>query len=74
MLLPCQRCGHPADWHRHDDVACSTKHPQPCWPENAIFRCLGYDCEAGGHPGGTPESRCGCPDYIDPAGDPAPQE
>lgn len=59
----CQRCGHPADWHRHDDEKCST-HPQPCSPETAPFRCLGYDCMALGFPAGTPESRCGCPDYV----------
>ena len=60
----CRRCQHPADWHRHDDEACSSKHPQPCHPEIAPFRCLGYDCEAPGYPSGTPETRCGCPDFV----------
>jgi hypothetical protein len=61
--LGCARCGHPSDWHRHDDEACST-HPQPCTPDAAPFRCLGYDCDASGYPGGTPETRCGCPAFV----------
>jgi hypothetical protein len=24
----CSRCKHPADWHRHDDEACLSTHPQ----------------------------------------------
>lgn len=58
----CARCGHPDHWHRHDDEACST-HPQPCYPETAPFRCIGYDCMAAGFRAGTPETRCGCPDF-----------
>lgn len=79
----CARCGHPADWHRHDDQACLSKHPQPCsllgtWDAQhgaplAPFRCLGYDCEAPGPVRGTPETRCGCPDFqrLKAAGAPA---
>ena len=59
----CRRCKHPADWHRHDDVACRTTHPQPCVPETAPFRCIGYDCMRDGFVGGTPASRCGCADF-----------
>lgn len=62
--MKCQRCKHPAEWHQHDDVACSSKHTQPCEPATAPFRCLGYDCDGPGFPGGTPETRCGCPDYM----------
>jgi hypothetical protein len=61
----CQRCGHPPHWHRHDDEACLTRHPQPCEPLSAPFRCLGYDCDKPGFPAGTPESRCGCPDFVE---------
>ncbi len=65
MSENCERCGHPQDWHRHDDEACGPKHPQPCSPDNAPFRCLGYDCERShNYPGGTPETRCGCPDFV----------
>lgn len=60
----CARCGHPDHWHSHDDVACHAKHPQPCEPSTAPFRCLGYDCDAPGFPAGTPESRCGCPAFY----------
>lgn len=63
----CARCRHPQSWHRHDDVACRTTHPQPCHPSTAPFRCLGYDCEMPGFPGGTPETRCGCPTFVAPA-------
>lgn len=63
----CRRCGHPQSWHSHDDTDCLTKHPQPCYPETAPFRCLGYDCMGEGFVGGTPESRCGCPDYVERA-------
>ena len=65
----CRRCNHPADWHRHDDAACLTVHPQPCslpgtWDAQhgaplAPFRCLGYDCMRGG-----PPSTCDCPDFV----------
>lgn len=68
----CKRCKHPDHWHRHDDEACLSAHPQPCAPDGcgpgpihpAPFRCLGYDCMASGYPGGTPETRCGCPDFV----------
>lgn len=63
-LPPCRRCKHSADWHRHDDVGCHTTHPQPCEPNTAPFRCLGYDCERPGFPAGTPETRCGCLAYV----------
>lgn len=59
----CQRCGHPDSWHSHDDHDCPSKHPQPCVPETAPFRCLGYNCMQPGFVPGTPESRCGCPDF-----------
>lgn len=70
----CKRCGHPADWHRHDDEKCLSTHPQPCAPagcsseqhptHDAPFRCLGYDCMGTGFAGGTPETRCGCHDFV----------
>jgi hypothetical protein len=63
VIEQCKRCGHPSDWHSHDDAKCST-HPQPCYPETAPFRCLGYDCMQDGSPAGTPETRCGCPDFV----------
>lgn len=62
----CARCGHPQEWHSHDDQVCLSKHPQPCAPETAPFRCLGYDCMGEGFVGGTPESRCGCSDFLEP--------
>ena len=61
----CKRCGHPQAWHSHDDTACLSKHAQPCHPETAPFRCLGYDCMAPGFPAGTPETRCGCADFVE---------
>lgn len=61
----CKRCRHPREWHTHDDQDCPSKHAQPCYPESAPFRCLGYDCWAAGFPGGTPETRCGCPDFVE---------
>jgi hypothetical protein len=62
----CGRCNHPQDWHRHDDHACST-HPQPCEPDTAPFRCLGYDCMADGStPAGPTGTRCDCPDFVEP--------
>lgn len=57
--MNCRRCHHPESWHRHDD-ADSTPPTDPA----CQFRCLGYDCELPGYPGGTPESRCGCPDFV----------
>ena len=52
------------DWHRHDDERCfKDGHIQPCSPDTAPFRCIGYDCEA-------PElaalvwRACTCPDFI----------
>lgn len=57
----CQRCGHPSDWHRHDDTACNSTHPQPCDPSTAPFRCLGYDCMA---PGRHREDECDCPTFA----------
>ncbi len=67
----CQRCLHPQSWHRHDDEACLSKHPQPCAPagcssiqhptHDAPFRCLGYDCMADDATGGD----CECPDYVE---------
>ncbi len=62
----CQRCHHPQSWHSHDDQACLTRHPQPCVPDTALFRCLGYDCFKEGFAAGTPETRCGCPDFKEP--------
>ena len=59
----CGNCGHPQAWHSHDDYACRVKHLQPCRPETAPCRCLGADVWAKTLPGGTPESRCGCPDF-----------
>jgi hypothetical protein len=70
----CACCGHPDHWHRHDDEACLSKHPQPCAPDGsgprpihpAPFRCLGYDCELPGPVLGTPETRCGCAHFVAP--------
>lgn len=72
----CRRCAHPQSWHRHDDEACLSTHPQPCSLPGTLdaqngaplapFRCLGYDCDLPGFPGGTPETRCGCPDFHEP--------
>ncbi len=53
----CARCGHPDHWHRHDDA--NSDHP-----DVAPFRCIGYDCDKPGFAAGTPESRCGCPDFV----------
>lgn len=64
-LKLCKRCGHPQQWHTHSDHDCLSEHSQPCVPETAQFRCLGYDCMGEGFPGGTPETRCGCPDFMD---------
>jgi hypothetical protein len=71
----CKRCGHPDSWHSHDDEACLSKHPQPCAPagcstpayptHDAPFRCLGTDIWKPGFAAGTPESRCGCPDFVE---------
>jgi hypothetical protein len=65
--LICRRCSHPQSWHRHDDACERVGHPQPCYPETAPFRCLGYNCMRDDQPtpAGTPESRCGCPDYVE---------
>lgn len=74
LTRTCKRCGHPSDWHRHDDEACLTLHPQPCAPagcssathptHDAPYRCLGYDCMKDGFAAGTPETRCGCEDFV----------
>lgn len=64
MAETCANCGHPPHWHSHDDVACLSTHEQPCYPETAPFRCLGYDVDGPGYPAGTPDSRCGCADFI----------
>lgn len=55
----CARCQHPDHWHRHDDA-----DPTPASDPACKFRCLGYDCERGRFSGGTPETRCGCPDFV----------
>lgn len=52
----CARCGHPQDWHRHDDA----DHHDPSDPA-CPFRCIGYDCEADGPPH---DGSCDCPDYA----------
>lgn len=57
-LPDCDRCTHPADWHRHDDA--DTHDPtDPACP----FRYIGYDCTVDGTvpPGGR---ACGCPNYT----------
>lgn len=51
-------CGHPADWHRHDD-ADDTPPTDPDCP----FRCLGYDVERDGYPSGG--RACDCPDFLE---------
>lgn len=58
-LPPCDRCGHPADWHRHDE-ADAHDITDPACP----FRCIGYDCEATGPPPAA--DACDCPDYRAP--------
>lgn len=58
-LPPCQRCGHPADWHRLDD-ALNLDPTDPATP----FRCIGYDCMAPGRPSEGCASRCW--DYLPP--------
>jgi hypothetical protein len=76
--LTCANCGHPDHWHRHDDEACLSEHPQPCSLPGTLdaqrgaplapFRCLGYDCMAEGFSAGIPETRCGCQNYVVKAG------
>ncbi len=61
--MNCLVCRHPQSWHRHADEYCLAQHPQPCSPDTAPFRCLGYDCDGPGFAKGTPESRCGCKDF-----------
>jgi hypothetical protein len=56
-LGPCFRCGHPPDWHRHDDA----DNVPPTNLPMCKFRCLGYDCEA---PGPLVLNGCDCPDYL----------
>ena len=58
----CQRCAHPADWHRHDDALCPSCHHQPCSPDTAPYRCLGYDCMRPGHP---KDYECLCHDFLE---------
>jgi hypothetical protein len=70
MSEKCRRCKHPQEWHTHDDHECLSKHSQPCIPETAPFRCLGYDCMKAGFAAGTPETRCGCPNYVAPENPP----
>ena len=53
----CARCGHPQDWHRHDDA--DTHSPDD---PNCPFRCIGYDCMA---PGPPLKDACDCPDYVE---------
>lgn len=59
MTPNCTRCGHPQDWHRHDDA----DNVPPTDP-NCKFRCIGYDCEVGGRP---PANPCACPDFEEPS-------
>lgn len=69
----CARCGHPDDWHRHDDLACPSEHPQPCAPagcsslthptHDSPFRCLGYDVDGPGFRSTVEQRRCDCPDF-----------
>ncbi len=60
IFEPCALCGHPPGWHRLDD----STNVAPTSPE-AMFRCLGYDCEAAGPlPAGG--RACDCPDYVGP--------
>lgn len=70
-MAVCARCKHPDHWHRHDDEACLSTHPQPCAPPGcgpamhpSPFRCLGYDVDSAGFRAGTPDSRCGCPNFV----------
>src|ERR1700756_5183866 len=54
----CIGCGHPPDWHRLTSDAVI----QDPTDDAALFRCLGYDCEADGPvpPGGR---ACDCANY-----------
>ena len=59
MKLPdCKRCGHPAEWHSHDDTVDNTPPTDP----NCPFRCMGYDCIRPGYPEGG--RACDCPSYT----------
>ncbi|HMG43952.1 MAG TPA: hypothetical protein VK611_21645 [Acidimicrobiales bacterium] len=67
----CQRCEHPADWHRHDDTSHPNEGGHNSHGENVgegaecPYRCLGYDCTADGPV--PPSGRaCGCPDMVHP--------
>lgn len=65
-------CGHPPDWHRHDDSATPGEagHLLHCAPadlpgdSSCPFRCVGYDVTVDGSP---PADPCTCPDYLEPA-------
>lgn len=57
-LCKRDKCGHPQDWHRHDDEKDDHDPTDPECP----FRCLGYDCEVGGPP---PKHPCTCPDFVE---------
>lgn len=54
---PCGNCGHPQDWHRHDDADNVPPTDPAC-----KFRCIGYDCEVAGRP---PVNPCACPDFVE---------
>jgi hypothetical protein len=64
----CRECGHPQDWHRHDDA-----DDVPATDPAAKFRCLGYDCEADGALTAARATYrvanppfCLCPDMVKP--------
>jgi hypothetical protein len=63
----CARCGHPQDWHRHDDTAPPNEDGHNSHgmdvddDQECPYRCIGYDCEA---PGSPPADPCGCPGFT----------
>ena len=63
----CQRCEHPADWHRHDDTSAPyvnghNSHGGILGEDaECPYRCIGYDCTT---PGPPPRWPCLCPDFI----------
>lgn len=67
MTPPCERCGHPDSWHRHDDYAEANQgghgaHGQDPYA-GCPFRCVGYDVTVDGP---APVDPCTCPDYVEP--------
>jgi hypothetical protein len=70
-LPPCARCGHPNDWHRHDDMTAAGEaghgshgaSPDGDPYVGCPFRCVGYDVWSSEPP---PLAPCTCPNYQPP--------